>query len=572
MVNRIKILQANAHFDKAAMDETLNLIRTNSYQLALLQEPYCYKKNNIFTTPKLGNLKLIAKQNTRYYSCIITNDSNLNVLYISHLSTEYISVISLQRRSLPLLFLISVYSPPNPDDLRRTINELQTIIDQLTGNQIIIGGDFNCRSTVWFDKICDRNCHLMEEFIVSNDLVIFNEDHNPPTFETSNGNSNIDLTLGTQNLISEVKNWEVLENATSSDHRPISYDTTAEPQLTKSHKIEYVYDQNNLNMEKLGPQLRQLSQNLINKYPVLISQNTIDNALEEFYDGIRRILGKAAKMRKTYPTRPTWWSDKIERLRKVYLQKKNMLYKNTDLIRKNYLAQEMIQAKEKFKNEIITTQERAWSKFVESDLGPNPWGVIYKMSTEKFHKLGALGAFMKGDDITMSSEQAMKHLMDSLLPDDNANEDNHTHHIWRQEFEAIQSKYVYDIPEVTEEELSEIISRLKPKKSPGLDRLRGSVLKMIHPHVAMFLVHLLNACLRASYFPRTWKTGDLKILLKDPSGDMSSVKNYRPITLLPEYGKIFEKIVRKRLYEAQPQLHSPNQWSISQAGSPTTGT
>jgi hypothetical protein len=51
------------------------------------------------------------------------------------------------------------------------------------------------------------------------------------------------------------------------------------------------------------------------------------------------------------------------------------------------------------------------------------------MSTEKFHKLRALGAFMKGDDITMSSEQAMKHLMDSLLPDGNANEDNHTHHI-----------------------------------------------------------------------------------------------------------------------------------------------
>jgi uncharacterized circularly permuted ATP-grasp superfamily protein len=48
-----------------------------------------------------------------------------------------------------------------------------------------------------------------------------------------------------------------------------------------------------------------------------------------------------------------------------------MLYKNTDLIRKNYLAQEMIQAKEKFKNQIITTPERAWSKFVESDLGPN---------------------------------------------------------------------------------------------------------------------------------------------------------------------------------------------------------
>jgi hypothetical protein len=78
MVNKKKILQANAHFDKAAMDETLNLIRTNSYQLALVQEPYCYKKKNMFTTPKLGNLKLIAKQNTRYYSCIIiTNDSNL---------------------------------------------------------------------------------------------------------------------------------------------------------------------------------------------------------------------------------------------------------------------------------------------------------------------------------------------------------------------------------------------------------------------------------------------------------------------------------------------------------------
>jgi hypothetical protein len=89
------------------------------------------------------------------------------------------------------------------------------------------------------------------------------------------------------------------------------------------------------------------------------------------------------------------------------------------------------------------------------------WGHLYKMSTEKFHKLVTLSAFMKGDNIKMSSEQAMKHLMDSLLPDHNANEDNHTHQIWRQEFEAIQSKYVYDIPEVTEEELSEIIYILR---------------------------------------------------------------------------------------------------------------
>jgi DUF438 domain-containing protein len=81
-------------------------------------------------------------------------------------------------------------------------------------------------------------------------------------------------------------------------------------------------------MEKLGSQFFQLSQNLIYKYLERISQNTINNALEEFYDGIRKILGKAVKMHKTYRTRPTWWSDAIERLRKVYLQKKKMLYKN----------------------------------------------------------------------------------------------------------------------------------------------------------------------------------------------------------------------------------------------------
>jgi hypothetical protein len=44
---------------------------------------------------------------------------------------------------------------------------------------------------------------------------------------------------------------------------------------------------------------------------------------------------------------------------------------------------------------------------------------------------------------------------------------------------------------------------------------------------------------------------------------MDNPKNYRPITLLPEHGKIFEKVIRSRLYVSKQRLHLDKQYDFT---------
>jgi hypothetical protein len=219
-------------------------------------------------------------------------------------------------------------------------------------------------------------------------------------------------------------------------------------------------------------------------------------------------------------------------------------------------------AKDKYKRELTKTREKSWVKFVENDLAPNPWGVVYKIATEKFRKRGPMAAFQEGDEVTLTPKQAAGYLVNKLLPDDDETTEDVVHRIWRQDFESLQHEYRYDIQEVTNEELEQLVQAIKPKKAPGVDLMRGRLVKLVHPVVRGFMLHLYNSCLRAAYYPRRWKEGCLKILMKDPAGDPSDRKNYRPITLLTEYGKIFERLIRRRLFATTEDFHSRRQYGF----------
>jgi hypothetical protein len=66
MGSKVKIIQINAHKDKTATTEVMNLMNDENFQIALVQEPYCYKKGlGNFTIPNLGSIVLIAEQSQK---------------------------------------------------------------------------------------------------------------------------------------------------------------------------------------------------------------------------------------------------------------------------------------------------------------------------------------------------------------------------------------------------------------------------------------------------------------------------------------------------------------------------
>ncbi|RVE41206.1 hypothetical protein evm_014144, partial [Chilo suppressalis] len=95
-------------------------------------------------------------------------------------------------------------------------------------------------------------------------------------------------------------------------------------------------------------------------------------------------------------------------------------------------------------------------------------------------------------------------------------------------------------------EVRKIAIRLNPKKAPGPDSLPSTALAALPRRGVAAWTQIFNAALRAKYFPGAWKTGRV-IMIPKPGKDRRRPGNYRPITLLDHVGKLFERLILRRL-------------------------
>lgn len=113
-------------------------------------------------------------------------------------------------------------------------------------------------------------------------------------------------------------------------------------------------------------------------------------------------------------------------------------------------------------------------------------------------------------------------------------------------------------------EIVSMIKALKNDKAPGRDGLRNSFIKTICPLVAEPLTHIINLSLQSGIFPDCWKVAAVVPIHKE--GSKLCACNYRPISLLPVFSKILEKVVNNRLVkflEAREKL-TPFQFGFRQ--------
>ena len=98
----------------------------------------------------------------------------------------------------------------------------------------------------------------------------------------------------------------------------------------------------------------------------------------------------------------------------------------------------------------------------------------------------------------------------------------------------------------TSEEIADIVSNLKNSSSSGYDNIPTKLIKYCNVELAPVLAHINNESLVEGIFPPP----NLKIAKIVPifkTGNASTVSNYRPISILSVFSKVFEKIVHARL-------------------------
>lgn len=128
----------------------------------------------------------------------------------------------------------------------------------------------------------------------------------------------------------------------------------------------------------------------------------------------------------------------------------------------------------------------------------------------------------------------------------------------------------YDVSSV---ELAGIAKRLRARdnKAPGPDGIPRRVWLYALTHLSEPIKRLYTDCLKAWEFPPVWGKANLVLIPKGGRTD-GAPSAYRPICLLDEVGKLFERIIADRLVrqmrEVGPNLHE-EQFGFSENRSTT---
>lgn len=215
--------------------------------------------------------------------------------------------------------LISCYISPNVEqgDFLEFLDELGDEVQRLSSTRTIICGDFNSKSKLWDSPRTDRRGELVEEWAAEVDVRLMNVG-NEPTCIRAQGQSQIDLTWCTPDMMDKINDWKVLQVETLSDHVYISMNVgndSKDPMGGRPTKLGWNWRKADLDMFKAALIWMSATRNL---------EEADANQIAELTDMALRYACDIATSRKKAPKDKKmchWWTDTIASLRRIATKK-----------------------------------------------------------------------------------------------------------------------------------------------------------------------------------------------------------------------------------------------------------
>ena len=99
---------------------------------------------------------------------------------------------------------------------------------------------------------------------------------------------------------------------------------------------------------------------------------------------------------------------------------------------------------------------------------------------------------------------------------------------------------------ISENEILQAVKTLKNNKSTGVDDIVNEQTKTTVSYMLPIYVKLFNMIFDTGIIPENWTIGNIKPIYKN-KGDPKQPENYRPITLVSCFGKLFTSVINNRL-------------------------
>ena len=90
----------------------------------------------------------------------------------------------------------------------------------------------------------------------------------------------------------------------------------------------------------------------------------------------------------------------------------------------------------------------------------------------------------------------------------------------------------------SEDDIMKVVQKLDPNKAHGQDNISNRMIKICGKSICIPLRKFFEECLRTGIFPLDRKKDNVVPIFK--KGDKQIYKNYRPVSLLPIFGKILK--------------------------------
>ncbi|XP_023235522.1 uncharacterized protein LOC111634919 [Centruroides sculpturatus] len=246
--------------------------------------------------------------NNRPKSGFIICNPNLDIAKIPQLCNENITTVILQVPE-PIILISVYFSPEENDD--KCIRELSDVLRKISDRNIIITGDLNGKSPVWFHEKEDRRGRLITDLMEEFSLISTNMSTHP-TFFTPFAKGWTDICLVSDNMAHKIDSCETLLSPTASDHRYILTQIQHDAPIGNSKPNSFQIKQTNWTIFR-----HEFAKNW-QDYDFLATntQEEIVNYAKHFINALKLAGDKALKY-KTVPQRKThWWNESLNDMKR----------------------------------------------------------------------------------------------------------------------------------------------------------------------------------------------------------------------------------------------------------------
>lgn len=182
MAQNLKVIQINLAHSRAAADNLSRVATDLHPDVILIQEPY-YTPNNHIVGCSMSDI--VFSSDTRPLCAIIVKNKTLLPFPIK--INRHRIIVNIEDKNEKIT-LICIYCSPS-SNFTQLLFELNDDLHNLEYSNLIIGGDFNAKSSLWGKEITDQRGEELIDFIMQNNLITLNNSDSLPTFETVNGKS-----------------------------------------------------------------------------------------------------------------------------------------------------------------------------------------------------------------------------------------------------------------------------------------------------------------------------------------------------------------------------------------------